>query len=232
MNITENPQNALFTVFGLLDPTEPPKPRGASQRAFRLDSFYVDEYRGVFSCACACGRSEPLLVASDDFRKINRLNHLYACPVCIQEFKSAKTMKDKLEVWLRQNKREIEADQHLHLPKHTEILFDASSGTTIRTRRAVFQAFFEDELASKQFVMTKCNDEFCINPYHLMICKSPAGKITPEMKHDVVVWSSTLGWSNLKIQHQIQLKYGRSVSKRSISNIKRSWQPSDVMKMS
>lgn len=232
MNITQNPENALFTVFGLLEPTPPKKPRGEPLKSFKLDSLRVSEYRSVLSCKCACGRSEPLLLAPDDFKKITRLNQLYACPLCIQEFKNAKTTKEKLEVWLRQNRQEIESQQHLYLPKHTKILFDTSSGTTIRTKRAVYQAFFDVPLAPDHFVLSKCNDEFCINPYHLMAARSPASKITPEMKQDVIVWSSTLGWSTLKIQHQIEQKYGRSVSKRSISSIKRSWEPSNAMKTS
>jgi|31_taG_2_1085359.scaffolds.fasta_scaffold01943_7 hypothetical protein len=232
MQITQAPQNALFTVFGLLEPTPPKSPRGEVQKTFKLDSLRVSEYRNVLACECACGRSEAILLAPQDYKKITRLNQLYACPLCIQEFKDAKTTKEKLEVWLTQNKREIEAQQHLYLPKHTKILFDTRSGTTIRTKRAVYQAFFEKPLAADHFVLSKCNDEFCINPYHLMLSRSPAGKITPEMKSDVVLWSSTLGWSTLKIQHQIQQKYGRSVSKRSISSIKRSWHPSNAMKMS
>lgn len=232
MNITQPSENALFTVFGLLEPTPPKKPRGEPLKTFKLDSLHVSEYRQVLSCRCACSRSEPILLAPQDFKKITRLNQLYACPLCIQEFKDAKTTKEKLEVWLRQNKPEIESKRHLYLPKHTKILFDTSSGTTIRTKRAVYQAFFEAPLAPDHFVLSKCNDEFCINPYHLMVARSPAGKITPEMKHDVILWSSTLGWSVLQIQNQIKLKYGRSVSKRSISSIRRSWQPSNAMKMS
>jgi hypothetical protein len=55
----------------------------------------------------------------------------------------------------------------------------------------------------------------------MMLAASPATKVTPEMKEDVQLWLS----KNIKcslIRQMLEVKYKRSLSLRTITNLKKS----------
>lgn len=211
----------LVTVFGLLEPT-PVKPlRPVVQRTYTLDSFIVHDDGDTAALNCKCCRSEPYLLASADLGRIHPALGLFACSICLNELRNARTPSDKIAVWFLQNRPSIAKDQHLYLPNTFQRLVDTEEGVIMRPRRFVYAKFFNVVLQQRDKVLNTCGDPQCVNPYHMMIAASTAAKMTPDMKKDVHSWF-TNKVNPRTIQQLLEIKYNRSFSLRTITNLKKS----------
>jgi hypothetical protein len=215
------PLNTLISVFGLLLPIDPGEPQGEILHTETLDHFRVDTYANAKALTCKCRRFNQICLHPDDFKKIRPVSGLFACPICLTELKTAKSDSDRIAAWFAQNRHEITQDAHLYLPSTFSRLVDSHDKILMRPRRFVFAKFYGVELSSKDKILTTCGDPECINPYHMMRAKSPAAKVTPEIRLDVLTWTQK-NLPNQMIKDLIEIKHNKSLSLRTISTIKNS----------
>jgi hypothetical protein len=211
----------LISVFGLLEPRPLKNYNQESQRSYTLDSFLVECHGGTSHLTCKCLRSKPYVLATEDLSRCHPPGGIYACSLCLSELRDARTPSDRIRVWLTQNRPSIANDQHLHLPKTFTRLVDTEDKVIMRPRRFVYAKFYDIALQQRDKVLCTCGDTLCVNPYHMMLAASPATKVTPEMKEDVQLWLS----KNIKcslIRQMLEVKYKRSLSLRTITNLKKS----------
>ena len=211
----------LVAVFGLLEPAPIEAPDPVVQKTYTLDSFAVSIHEGVVSFECACKRSEPYLLAVADLDRIHPPSGHYACALCLNELRNARTTAERVAVWFLQNRPSIAKDQHLYLPETFKRLIDAEEGVIMRPRRFVYAKFHNVALTQRDKVLSTCGDPHCVNPYHMMLAASSATKMTPDMKKDVQTWHSNQV-SPRVIQQLLEIKYSRSFSLRTITNLKKS----------
>ncbi len=211
----------LISVFGLLVQTPALPPTKSISRVYTLDSFEVDEYQDTSVLTCKCARHEPILIATQDLERAHRVAGLYACPICLEELRGARSPSDKVAVWFKQNRHTLTPDQHVYLPCSFARLVDATDKTIMRPRRFVFSKYHDVMLSERDKILTTCGDTECVNPYHMMLAASPATKVTPEMREDVKTWISKR-IKNKTIQQMLKTKYNRDLSLRTITNIKKS----------
>lgn len=211
----------LVSVLGLLVQTLPDDPQGPVSRSYALDSFRVDEYATTSVLTCKCGRHPSLLIANKDLAKAHPVAGLYACPICLEELRNARSPSDKVAVWFRQNRLSLSAEQHVYLPCSFARLVDSTDKTIMRPRRFVYAKYHNTVLSEKDKILTTCGDAECLNPLHMMLAASPAAKVTPAMREDVKTWISNKATSQM-IQNLLLKKYNRKFSIRTITNIKKS----------
>lgn len=211
----------LVSILGLLVQTPVEPSDTPVSRVYTLDSFRVEEHGATSKLICKCGRYHALLVATTDLEKAHPVAGLYACPLCLEELRQARSPSDKIAVWFRQNKYAITPDQHVHLPCTFARLVDATDKTIMRPRRFVYAKFNNVTLSEKDKILTTCGDPDCVNPHHMLRAASPATKVTPAMLADVKTWISKRA-TNQMIQNLLAEKYNRKFSMRTITNIKKS----------
>ena len=215
-------ESLLVSIFGLLVQT-PVEKRDLSQpplKTYVLDSYDVVDYGEISTLSCRCSRTPTEIVSSEDLTRAYPVLGFYACPVCHQEPREAKSPSDYITIWLRQNQRRIDEKEHLYLPQAFERLVDRD-GTIMRPRRFIFAKFYNFPLNTEDKILTTCGDKKCVNPYHMMRSLSPATKITPQMKEDVYSWIRKK-ISNKSIQELLKAKYQKNISLRTITNLKKS----------
>jgi hypothetical protein len=211
----------LVSILGLLVQTAVEPAKGPVSRVYTLDSFRVEERGDASTLTCKCGRHEEILIATQDLERAHPVAGLYACPICLEELRAARSASDKVAVWFKQNRLALTPDQHVYLPCSFARLVDATDKTIMRPRRFVYTKFHNVVLSEKDKIMTTCGDAECVNPHHMMVAASPATKVTPEMREDVKTWIS----KNLKtrvIKQLLHAKYNKDLSIRTITNIKKS----------
>lgn len=211
----------FLRIFGLLFPSDPGEPQGEILQTDFLDHFRVDTYENAQALSCKCGRFNVICLHPEDFKKIRPVSGLYACPVCLDEIKTARTDSDRVAIWFRQNKATLRPEPHVHIPEAFSRLMSSSDKILMRPRRFVYSKFYDVELARKDKILTTCGDPNCVNPYHLMRAKSPAAKVTPEIKEDVLAWTQKR-LSNQMIRDLLEEKHKKSLSIRTISKIRSS----------
>lgn len=211
----------LISIFGLLDQTAADLPEGPVLKSYSLDSFHVDETNDTATLVCKCGRSEPLYVTVADLARAHRVQGLYACALCLEELRQARSPSDKVAVWFRQNRPNLSPNNHIYLPCSFARLVDATEKTIMRPRRFVYAKFHNVTLSDKDKILTTCGDTECVNPHHMMLASSPATKVTPAVREDVKVWIAK-HIPRSQIQSMIETKYNLKVSLRTITNIKNS----------
>lgn len=211
----------LVAVFGLLEPTPPKPPDPVVQKCYTLDSFAVAVHTETAVLTCRCCRSEPYWLAVEDLPRVHPTCGLFACAICLNELRNAHTPSDHIAVWFAQNRPFITKDQHLYLPKSSKRLLDTEENVIMRPKRFVYSKFFDVALTTKDKILNTCGDVNCVNPYHMMICASSATKLTPDMKQDVESW--LLNQTSPQVIRQLlEIKYNRSLSLRTITNLKKS----------
>jgi hypothetical protein len=202
----------LVAVFGLLEPRPVPEVQPLCGKIYNLDSFTVRVYGEAAQLTCKCGRYDSFYLHVLDLERSHPSIGLYACPICLNELRNARSHSDRVAVWLTQNRSTITKDQHLYLPKCKVIM---------RPMRFVYTSFFKIQLSTKDKVLRTCSDSNCVNPYHLMVTASTATKLTPDMKQDVLLWL-TKEIKPQTIQQLLEAKYNRSLSARTITNLRKS----------
>ena len=211
----------LVAVFGLLEPRPVPEIQPLCGKLYNLDSFTVRICGEAAQLTCKCGRYDSFYLHVSDLERSHSSIGLYACPLCLNELRNARSHSDKVAVWLTQNRPTITKDQHLYLPKCFSRLVDTKSKVIMRPMRFVYTSFFNTQLSTKDKVLRTCSDSDCVNPYHLMVTASTATKLTPDMKQDVLLWLA----KKIKpqtIQQLLEAKYSRSLSARTITNLRKS----------
>lgn len=218
----------LTAYLGILEPTTVEPPEGSPEGRRELGNFELAVFgqRGVLDCAC--GRHEPIPVALEDLEKASPVQGLLACPLCVHESRSARSRTQMVEAWIRRRRKAINKIQHLYLPESLERF--AEKGQLLRPRRYVYQVFFNVKLKSDDHVLSTCDDQFCLNPYHMMLGKSPARKVSPQMKLDIQQWSNNNA-STQTILGLLKIKYGKSFSARTVQLIKKELRQSGFTKI-
>lgn len=211
----------LVSVLGLLVQTPVDPPKGMVSKSYTLDSFRVEEYGSVASLTCKCGRHEAIHVAASDLERAHPVLGVYACPICLEELRAARSPSDKVGVWFKQNRLALTPDQHIYLPCSFARLVDSTDKTIMRPRRFVYAKFYNVTLSDADKILTTCGETECVNPYHMMLAASPATKVTPEMREDVKTWVARK-IRNKTIQELLKTKYNKNLSLRTITNIKKS----------
>ena len=97
----------------------------------------------------------------------------------------------------------------------------------MRPRRCVYQVHYGVDFAADDHVLFTCGDPACLNPYHMMVGKSPAKKITPQMQDDIDEWLN-LGIRTKTIVELLHKRYQKRISLRTIQLIQKSWRQSDA----
>ena len=213
--------DSYVAVFGLIVRTPPDPPEGPVLKEYDLDSFRVVEQAKTATLHCKCRRSDPFTLSLADLSRIHPVRGFYACPTCLQELHSARTVAQKVAVWLRQNNPSITPLKHLFLPNNLTRFMDPESRLATRPRRFIYSSYYDVDLSSKENIISTCDEPHCVNPLHCQIANSPATKITSQMVEDTAKWIQR-GISNKTLQELIEIKYRVSLSMRSINNIKRS----------
>jgi hypothetical protein len=154
---------------------------------------------------------------------------LMACPACVQESRTHPGRSRLIQAWFRRRKLAIKPDQHLYLPESLQRLVDEEE--IMRPRRYVYKVFFDYDLLTEDKVLCSCGDKSCLNPYHMMIGKSPARKMTPEMQEAVERWLA-MGKTTKSIVELLKIKFQKSFSIRTIQLIKKEFQQSVFTKSS
>ena len=215
------PNPVLVSVLGLLVQTPVDTPNGLVSKLYTLDSFRVEEYGDVSSLTCKCGRHKAIYVATSDLQRAHPVLGLYACPICLEELRAARSPSDKVAVWFRQNRLALNPNQHIYLPCSFARLVDSTDKTIMRPRRFVYAKFYNVTLSDADKILTTCGETECVNPYHMMLAASPATIVTPEMREDVKTWVARK-IRNKTIQELLRTKYNKDLSLRTITNIKKS----------
>lgn len=216
----------LPAIFGLLD-TEPglsPDLNNLNfQNAQTLDSFEYVKTPTHVALKCTCGRQKELyLIKNSLFDRVFPTQGRFACEVCLTEQREAKTIKDHLKLVLNQNKTKIEENSHLVLDFSTDKVYDPVKKQMVRIKRMIYELYHDVELHKDQKILVTCGNKKCVCPRHLLAATSPAVKVTPEMKNDIQTWVLSRV-SNNAIQKLISQKYQKSISLRTIINVKKSF---------
>jgi len=213
----------LTLCLGVLDPIPIQIPQEPPKETYRWGNFLVHAWDEAATLTCLCGRSEKIPAALEDLKKASGLHGIEACEICIKEYKACKSRTQHVEAWIRRNRFGIQKDQHLYLPENLKRF--VSEGQIMRPKRCVYQTHHGVDLGPEDHVLSTCGDPACLNPYHMMVGKSPARKITPQMQSDITEWL------NLKIKTKtivelLNRKYQRKVSLRTIQLIQKEWRQS------
>lgn len=216
----------LPAIFGLLD-TEPELRPNLENLNFEngdtLDSLRYIKTETHVALKCSCDRqTQPYLIKNSLFDRIFPTQGRFACEFCLTEQREAKTIKDHLKLILRQNKNKIEENAHLVLDFSTDKVYDPVKKQMVRIKRVIYELYNDVELRTDQKVLVTCGNKNCVSPKHLLVAASPAVKVTPEMKIDIQTWALSK-MSNNAIQKLISHKYQRSISLRTIINVKKSF---------
>ena len=216
----------LPAIFGLLD-TEPELSPDLNNLNFEtgtsLDSFKYVKTTTHIALKCTCGRQEePYLIKNSLFDRIFPTQGRFACEVCLTEQREAKTIKDHLKLVLNQNRIKIEDNAHLVLDFPSDKVYDPVKKQMVRIKRVIYELYYNVELRTDQKILVTCGNKNCVCPKHLLAATSPAVKVTPEMKSDIQTWVHSK-MSNNAIQKLISQKYQRSISLRTIINVKKSF---------
>lgn len=212
-------------VFGLLD-IEPSTNASFGvpdfSNADQLDLLKYVNIGNQVAFKCSCNRQqEPYFLNQSLFDKIFPVQGKFACEICLLEAKNAKTIKDQIKLVLIQNAETIELSHHLILDYPTDKIYDPVRKQMVRIRRIVYELYYNVILKSNQKVLTVCDNSQCVCPSHLLAARSVALKVTPAMQTDIHEWASK-NLTNKTIQDLIQRKYQKSISLRTIINIKKS----------
>lgn len=216
--------NYLSSVFGLLDAeisTDVPKLTLDFTNAPRLHFFKYVKIDNHVALKCSCKRQhEPYFIEQSLFDRIFPTQGIFACETCLNDKRNAKTIKDQIQLALVQNADSIEQGNHLILDFPSDKIYDPVKQQMVRVRRIIYELYYNITLESNQNVLTVCGNKQCLCPSHLLAARSPAVKVTPEMRADIHAWASR-NLPNKTIRELIQHKYQKSVSLRTIINIKK-----------
>lgn len=210
--------------FGIIDPTPVATFEGPVERRYKLDALTIEESATRVRLTCSCGRSDPFLLTREDWARAGNYHTLKACPICIQENKAAKSDTQKIKAWLNRVRPLINSESHIYTDRHKERL--VIDGNYFRPRRLIYQTFYGVTLKQADKVLCSCGDSECLNPHHMMLAKSPARKITPQMYNFI---QSCLQ-QNLRtrtISELLQQRFDQQVSQRSIQLIAKELRPSE-----
>lgn len=217
------PTTVLTYCLGILDPIPITVPTTPPRETFIKGNFRVKLWEEEAELECLCGRSPRIPVHTKDLRKASPLHGLEACDICVQEFKNSKSRSQLVEAWIRRNRFALNQDTHLYLPENLKRF--VSEGQIMRPKRCVYQAYHGVDLGSEDHVLSTCGDLACLNPLHMMLGKSPAKKITPQMEKDITTWLE----KNIKTKAIVELinsKYQKKISVRTIQLIQKEWRQS------
>jgi hypothetical protein len=215
--------NVLTLCLGILDPIPVEIPADPPKTVYRRGNFEVREWDTCSELRCLCGRSSAIPVHLNDLKKASALHGLEACDICVQEFKNSKSRSQLVEAWIRRNRFGLDNSAHLYLPENLKRF--VSEGQVMRPKRCVYQAYHGVDLQSEDHVLSTCGDPACLNPLHMMLGKSPAKKITPQMEKDITAWLE----KNIKTKAIVELvshKYKKRISLRTIQLIQKQWRQS------
>lgn len=217
----------LTHYLGILDPTPVQPPEGVSLERREFGNFELAVFGKDALLDCACGRHEPIPVAVADLQRASPVQGLMACPVCVRDSRAARSRTQMVEAWVRRRRKAIRQAEHLYLPESLQRF--VADGQLMRPRRYVYQVFFNKKLNSDDHVLSTCGDQFCLNPYHMMLGRSPARKVSPQMKSDITLWINNNA-STQTILELLKTKYGKSLSARTVQLIKKELRQSDFTK--
>ena len=215
----------LTLCLGVLDPVPITVPDTPPLETYNWGNFQVEAWEFEAVLTCLCGRSDKIHAALSDLKKASPVHGILACSCCITEYKQCKSRTHHVEAWIRRNKLALDKEQHLYLPENLKRF--VSEGQIMRPRRCVYQVHHGVDLAPDDHVLSTCGDSACLNPHHMMIGKSPAKKITPQMQNDIDEWIK-LQITTRTIVELLQKKYQKKISLRTIQLIRKDWQRSAV----
>lgn len=219
----------LTQYLGILEPVLSEPPDGLPDEVRELGNFELAVYGLTGVLHCQCGRQEPIALRLRDVAHAAPIRGLMACPACVRESRMNAGRSKLIQAWFKRRKLAIKPDQHLYLPESLQRLVDEEE--IMRPRRYVYKVFFDYPLSPKDKVLCSCGDKSCLNPYHMMIGKSPARKMTPEMREAVQKWL-TMGKTTKTIVELLKIRFQKSFSIRTIQLIKKELQQSDFTKSS
>ena len=223
--LSEPGVNPLTLCLGILDPVPVKIPDLPPNEIYNWGNFKVRAWETAATLTCLCGRAEKITVSIEDLKKASPVHGLSACSVCIKEYKQCKSRTQHVEAWIRRNRFGLDKNQHLYLPE--SLTRFVSDGQIMRPRRCVYQVHYGVDFAADDHLLFTCGDPACLNPYHMMIGKSPAKKITPQMQDDIDEWLN-LGIRTKTIVELLHKRYQKKISLRTIQLIQKSWRQSDV----
>lgn len=203
-------------LLGLLEPSLPEPPSGDSLRTDRRGHWSVEHFATAVRWSCLCGRSEPILLLPEDSARVRLpLDGIHSCEVCRTELFAARTKTQRLSAWINQHRACLKENSCLEFPD-----LDLDCKTPVRERlsrrrRFVYEQFWKKTLRSDTYVHLRCQNDLCINPYHLCLTKSPATKLTEEARKLIVALASK-GISTCTIQTVLQEQHSIKLSARSI----------------
>ena len=179
----------------------------------------MDLQEEVSVWSCRCSRSQPLLLALEDVPRVRLPVGLHACEICLEELRTARGKSGALSAWLRRHRTCVDPKEHLYLPADHGFCRNSDEDKNMRTRRFVYERFWDQQVAAGDCVLVRCSDKACINPYHLWISKSPAQKISPQIK-TLILGAAEKGLSSKTTQRLVRERCSLELSLRSIQQVR------------
>jgi len=219
----------LTQYLGILEPVLSEPPGGIPDETRELGNFELAVYGQTGVLRCQCGRQDPIALRMRDVAHAAPIRGMMACATCIAESRTNPGRSKLIQAWFRRRKLAINPDEHLYLPESLHRLVDDEE--IMRPRRYIYKVFFNCDLTTEDKVLCSCGDQSCLNPYHMMIGKSPARKMTPEMLEAVQAWLKN-GKTTKSVVELLKIKFQKSFSIRTIQSLKKEFQQSGFTKSS
>jgi hypothetical protein len=207
--------------LGLVEPTSVDRFDGPILRSDFWGDYYEERTSTTARLTCGCGRSEPLLLTLRDRARITELQPIRACPLCVQEFKDAKSRSAQVTAWLTRTRAQ-QKNHHIYFPFEATRLVKGSK--ILRPRRLVYEVYYKVDLSTSDRVVCSCGDSECMNPLHLGLVKNPAQKLTPHIKEEIKQWL-TKKMKTSVVTQVVKQKYGISITQRTVQRLNRELQP-------
>ena len=215
----------LTTLFGILEPQPSPTPLGPVTRTKREGFWDISSYENAVAYRCRCGRSEPFLLTPEDADKVWVADADSGCHICRDESDSASTKEQKLIAWIEKHRATLTFETHLELPNDSGMVYTTSAheskgAAMIRTRHFVFTHFYRKPVPPGSCVKTSCRKPSCLNPLHLWIAPTHAGKLSADLIQ-LIQTLSLKGISSKTIQKLLLEERCCELSLRSIQRIRK-----------
>ena len=210
----------LAALFGLLNPSCPPAPRGKPLSSTVRGHWNVFEYPDVVQWVCRCGRSEPItLLARDSSHVVLPFDGIHACEICRKDIQQSTYKSERLLAWLNMHRAVIDPKACLEFPEDGGLYKGPKDTQYQRTRRFIYTQFWRKQVKSGHCVRSKCSNIKCINPYHL--CLTTTDTTLPLATRQTVEALIEQEISSKTIKQLLHEKLSIELSEKSIQRIKR-----------
>ncbi len=215
-----NHRQRLLALLGILRiGSTPPPLKGTPTHVEQCGHWEVEHLVDGARWTCLCGRSRPIELTSEEQEAV-RLpkDGEHSCDVCRKQRQDARTKYSRLRAWVNQHRNTLSKEACAVLPKDISNVSTPAREIFGRYRREVFEEFWRQTVPSGTCVHLKCQNEFCINPHHLWLTKTPASKLPDKVRIEAEALAS-IGISTRGILAVLHERHSIKLSLKSVQRI-------------